>query len=38
MRLDEWKPLSRETWENEYDYLQLDTFAKTGEGRYTIRN
>ena len=38
MNLDEWKQLCRKAWENEYDYLQIDRFAKIGEVRYTIRN
>ena len=38
MNLDEWKQLCRKTWETEYDYLQIDRFAKIGKGRYTIRN
>ena len=38
MNLEEWKQLSRNAWENEYDYLQRDRFAKIGDGRYTIRN
>ena len=25
-------------WENEYDFLQIDRFAKIRKGRYTIRN
>ena len=25
-------------WTNDYDYLQIDRFAKLGEGSYTIRN
>ena len=37
MHLGEWKQLCRKAWENEYDYLQIDGFAKIGEGRYTIR-
>ena len=37
MTLEEWKQLCRKAWENDYN-LQLDRFAKTGEGRYTIRN
>ena len=36
MNLEEWKPLCREAWENDYDYLQTERFAKKGEGRYTI--
>ena len=38
MNLDEWKELCRKAWENDYDYLQIDRFAKIGIGRYTIRN
>ena len=38
MNLEEWKQLCRKAWENDYDYLQIDRFAKTGNGRYTIRN
>ena len=38
MNLEEWKQLCRKAWENDYDYLQKDRFAKIGEGRYTIRN
>ena len=38
MNLEEWKQLCRKAWEIEYDYLQIDRFAKTGEGIYTIRN
>ena len=38
MNLEEWKQLCHKAWGNEYDYLQLDRFAKIGEGRYTIRN
>ena len=38
MNLDEWKQLCRKAWENDYDYLQIDRFAKIGKGRYTIRN
>ena len=37
MNLDEWKQLCRKAWENDYDYLQIDRFAKIGNGRYTIR-
>ena len=36
--LEEWKQLCRKAWENDYDYLQIDRFAKIGNGRYTIRN
>ena len=38
MNLEEWKQLCRKAWENDYDYLQIDRFAKIGEGGYTIRN
>ena len=38
MNLEEWKQLYRRAWENDYDYLQLNRFAKIGRGRYTIRN
>ena len=38
MNLEEWKQLCRKAWENDYDYLQRDRFAKIGNGRYTIRN
>ena len=38
MNLKEWKSLCCKAWENEYDFLQIDIFAKVGEGRYTIRN
>ena len=32
MNLEEWKQFCRQAWENEYDYLQLDRFAKTKRG------
>ena len=38
MNLQEWKSLCRKAWENDYDYLQIDRFAKIGEDRYTKRN
>ena len=38
MNLYEWKQLCRKAWENDYDYLQTDRFAKIGEGMYTISN
>ena len=38
MNLEEWKQLCRKALENDYDYLQIDRFAKIGNGRYTIRN
>ena len=37
MNREEWKQLCRKAWENDYDYLQTDRFAKTGKGSYTIR-
>ena len=33
LNLEEWKQLCRKCWENEYDYLQIDIFAKIGQGR-----
>ena len=38
MNLDEAKQLCRKAWENDYDCLKIDRFAKIREGRYTIRN
>ena len=38
MNLHEWKQLCRKAWENDCDYLQIDRFARIGEGRYTNRN
>ena len=38
MILEEWKSLCRKAWENDYEFLQIDRFAKTGNCRYTIRN
>ena len=38
MNLEEWKQLRLKAWENVYDCLKIDRFAKIGEGRYTIRN
>ena len=38
MNLEEWKQLCREAWENDYDSLQMDRFAKIGQGTYTVRN
>ena len=35
MNLEEWKQLLHKAWENEYEYLQIDRFAKLGEGRAT---
>ena len=37
MNLEEWKQLCRKAWENDYDYLQIDSVAKIRESRYTIR-
>ena len=31
MNLEDWKQLCRKTWENAYDYLQIDRFAKKTE-------
>ena len=33
MSSQEWKQLCRKAWENYYDLLQIDRFAKIGEGR-----
>ena len=38
LNLEQWNQLCRQAWENDYDYLQRDRFAKIGKGRYTIRN
>ena len=38
MNLQEWKPLCRIASENEYEYLQIDSFAKIGESNHTIRS
>ena len=38
MNLEEWKKLCRNAWRNNYEYLQLDRFAKLGGRSYTIRN
>ena len=38
MNLEEWKEFCRKAWENDYDYLQLERFAKIGEGKYIIKN
>ena len=38
MNLEERKQLRRKAWEKDYEFLQIDRFAKIGEGRYTIRN
>ena len=36
MKYDEFEEMCRKTWENDYDYLQIYRFAKTGEDKYTI--
>ena len=33
MNLEEWKEICPEAWEYDYDYLQLDRFAKIRGGR-----
>ena len=38
INLVECKQLCPKAWKNDYDYLQIDRFAKIGNGRYTIRN
>ena len=38
MNLEEWKRLCRQARKKDYDYLQIDRFAKIGKCRYTIRN
>ena len=38
IKLEEWKQLCHKVWENVYEYLQIDRFAKIGDGFYTIRN
>ena len=38
MNFEEWKSLCRKSWKNDFDYLQIDRFAKIEQGRYTIRN
>ena len=38
MNLEEWKQFSRKARETDYEYLQIDRFAKIGECIYTIRN
>ena len=38
MNLDEWKQFCRKAWERDYEYLQIDRFAKIGEGRHTMSN
>ena len=37
MSPEEWKQFGRKAWENVYEYLQIDRFAKIGEGLYIIR-
>ena len=36
LSLEEWKHLCRKAWENDYENLQMNRFAKKGEGGYTI--
>ena len=38
MSLQEKKGLCRNSWEVAYDYLQVDSFSKIGNYRYTSRN
>ena len=38
MNLEEWKQSRRKAWGNDYDYLQIDRFAKIVDGIYTITN
>ena len=38
MILQEWKSLCQKSWENEYEYLQIDKLAKMEQGRFTIRD
>ena len=38
IKLEKWKQFCRKAWENDYEGLQIERFAKTGEGRYTITN
>ena len=38
MNLVEWKHFCRKARENDYEYLQIDRFAKIGKGRYTNSN
>ena len=38
INLQEWKQLCRKAWEEEYEYLQIDRFAKIREGKYTTKN
>ena len=33
MNLEEWKQLCRKAWEIDYEFLQIDRFAKIVEGR-----
>ena len=37
MNLDECNEFCCKAWENDYDFLQIDRFAKIGEGRYSVR-
>ena len=38
MNVEEWKSLCCKAWGNDYHCLQIDRFAKLGEGIHTIRN
>ena len=37
VNLEEWEEVRRKAWENDYDYFQIDRFAKIREGLYTFR-
>ena len=37
MNLQEWKQLCGKAWEEDYEYLQIDRFAKI-RGKYTTGN
>ena len=38
MNLEEWKQFCRKDWENDYECLQIDSFAKIGKGRFTMKH
>ena len=38
MNLEEWKEFCRRAWENDYEYLHIDRFAKIRKCRYTNGN
>ena len=38
MHLDEWESSCLKAWENDFDCLQRDRFARIAEGRYAIKN